>query len=64
MSLNFRKARMIAMFTWMAFSLLRTLESIATPCSVKARGAYRLPPHPNLEVTICDLKIWASVGVS
>jgi hypothetical protein len=30
------KARMIAMFTWIARSLRSTLESMATPCSVKA----------------------------
>jgi hypothetical protein len=30
------KARLIAMLTAMARSLLRTLDSIATPCSVKA----------------------------
>ena len=29
-------ARMMAIFTWIARSLFRTLESIATPCSVKA----------------------------
>jgi hypothetical protein len=32
----FTKARMIAIFTCMALSLLSTVESIATPCSVKA----------------------------
>ena len=36
------------------WSLLRTLDNIATPCSVKAIGIYRRPPQ--LEVTICDLK--------
>jgi hypothetical protein len=40
----------------MAWSLLRTEESIATPCSVNAKGGYRRPPQ-DLEVTICDLKI-------
>ena len=30
------KARMMMMFTWIARSLLSTLESMATPCSVKA----------------------------
>ena len=32
--------------------LRRTLDSIATPCSVKARGRF-LVPH-QLDVTICD----------
>jgi hypothetical protein len=40
-----------------ARGLRSTLESIATPCSVKARGRYRLPPQ--LEVTNCDLKLEA-----
>ena len=34
------KVRMIAMFTSIAFSLERTVESIATPCSEKANGRY------------------------
>ena len=33
---NCTKARMMAMLTWTARSLHRTLESVATPCSVKA----------------------------
>jgi len=32
------KARMISMFTAMARGLLRMLESMATPCSVKTSG--------------------------
>ena len=43
------------MFNWMARLLRSTLESIATPCSVKAIGAYRTPPQ--LEVSIGDLKL-------
>ena len=39
----------------MACILLNTLDSIATPCSVNAKGMYRKPPQ--LEVTICDLKL-------
>ena len=31
-------ARIMAIFTCMAVSLRKTLESIATPCSVKANG--------------------------
>ena len=34
-SRNLAKARMICMLTWMALGLLKTLESMATPCSVK-----------------------------
>ena len=33
------------MFTMAAFSLRSTLDSMATPCSVKARGKYRRPPQ-------------------
>ena len=36
------KVRMIWMFTWIALGLLSTLESMATPCSVKTYGGYRL----------------------
>src|SRR5438093_2857078 len=35
------KVRMIWMFTWIALGLLSTLESMATPCSVKTYGGYR-----------------------
>jgi len=55
------KARMMAILTRMARSLLRTEESIATPCSVNAKGRYRRPPQ-DLEVTICDLKIYAAMA--
>jgi hypothetical protein len=34
---------------------MQTLESIATPCSVKAYGSFLIPPQ--LEVTNCDFKI-------
>ena len=47
---------MIAMFTSAARSDLKTLESIATPCSVKAIAEYRLPPQLKLEVPIWHLK--------
>ena len=33
-----------------------TLDSIETPCSVKTKGRYLLPPFPIFEVAICDLK--------
>ena len=56
---------MIKMFAAIARSLLSTLESIATPCSVNAYGRYRLPPYPaELEVAICDLKISLSPVLS
>ena len=38
------KARMMPMFTSIAISELRTLLSMATPNSVKAKGIYLLPP--------------------
>src|ERR1051326_8159451 len=44
--------------------LKASLESIATPCSVNARGGYRRPPCAKLEVAICDLKFSASSLVS
>ena len=44
----------MAILTSTARLLLRTLESIATPCSVKARGEYRRPPQ--LEVPKWNLK--------
>jgi len=43
------------MFNLMAFELCNTLESIATPCSVNAIGAYLAPPH--FEVPDWHLKI-------
>jgi hypothetical protein len=51
---------MIAMFTAIAVGLRRRLDNIATPCSMKAIGAYRRPPHPDLEVTESDLKFFTS----
>lgn len=45
----------MAMFTWMALLLRRTLDSIATPCSVKAKGRYLRPPRPCIEVPIWNL---------
>jgi hypothetical protein len=56
-------ARMIATLTSTARRLCRTLESIATPCSVNTRGGFRLPPC-KLEVTICDFKSAASRRVN
>ena len=48
------KARMIATFTFTARGDRSTLESTATPCSVKPYGRLREPPQ--LEITICDFK--------
>ena len=47
--------RMMAMLTSMARSLLRTLDSIATPCSVNAKGKY-LEYRPGSKITFCDLR--------
>ena len=47
---------MIDLLTNMALSLLRTLDSIATPCSVKANGICLRPPL-SFEVAICVLKL-------
>ena len=47
-----------------ASALRRTLDNIATPCSVKAYGAFRRPPRPTFAVTICDLKDLVSCAVS
>ena len=57
------KARTISTLTCTALSLRSTVANIATPCSVKAYGMERLPPQ-DLEVTICDLKITNSAGLS
>lgn len=57
--LKVTKALIIEIFTSIAFSLFRTLDSIAIPCSVNAKGIYRTPPL--FEVTICDLKLLNSI---
>ena len=49
-------ARMISMLTCMARLLRRTLESMATPCSVKAYGRY-LMFWPRFKITDCDLEV-------
>ena len=42
---------------WIAVSLFNTAESIATPCSVNARGRYLIfVPLVVFKVTICDLR--------
>src|SRR5882724_12308393 len=57
---SFTNARMMVMLTSIARSLLRTLDNIATPCSVKTYGKVRLPPRPCFEIANCDLKLSAS----
>jgi hypothetical protein len=61
-------ARMIAMLTAIARALRSTDESIATPCSEKAYGSLRRPPHcrgsRKLEITVCDFKFATSCFVS
>ena len=52
----------ICMLTFIAVSLFRTLESIATPCSVNANGNFLRPPY--LDVTDCDFKILTSSYVN
>jgi len=42
---------------------IEDLESMATPCSVKAEGEVRLPPRPFFEVANCDLKASSSLAV-
>ena len=43
--------------------LRSTLDSMATPCSVKAYGGWRRPPH-ELDMPIWHLKLSNSTGVS
>jgi len=52
-------ARIIWILTWIALSLFSTLESMATPCSVKAIGGY-FACCPLFKVTFCDLKARSS----
>src|SRR5579885_2669605 len=55
---------MISMLTRTARRVRSTLDSIATPCSVKAYGAVRRPPRPPFEITDCDLKDATSDGAN
>ena len=59
-SLIWTNARIIAMFARIAISLCKRPDSIATPCSVNARGSFLLPPQ--LDVTICDFKLLNSLA--
>ena len=43
------------MLVWIATELLNTADNMDTPCSVNAKGIYRIPPL--FEVTDCDLKL-------
>src|SRR5688572_1142696 len=52
----------VQIFTRIAISLFKTEESMAIPCSVKAKGIFRTPPQ--LEVTICDFKFSISFLVN
>lgn len=49
-------ARTTKMLILMARGEFNTFAAITTPCSVKARGMFRRPPCPELEVAICDFK--------
>jgi hypothetical protein len=56
---------MISTFTAAARRLRKTLDSIPTPCSVKALGsARREPPRLPFEITFCDFKRATSSGVN
>ena len=44
------------MFTRTAVGDLSTLDSMATPCSVKTRGRLRPPPCPKLEIAFLRLQ--------
>lgn len=57
------KVRIISTLTEIARLLRKTLESIATPCSVKAIGAYLRPLRSALEITICDLHFSNSLAL-
>ncbi len=50
-------------FTKTARSLLRTLDSIKIPCSVKERGKYLIFPHL-FKITFCDLEDFTFFPVS
>jgi len=53
---------MISMFTATARGLRRTLDSMATPCSVKAYGRWRRPPRPLIGA--CRVRLATSSMVS
>ena len=51
------KARMIAIWTWIALSLLRTGGSMDTPCSVNAETLFEYLSEWSLleDITDCDI---------
>jgi hypothetical protein len=52
-----KNVRMIRMFIWMARSLFNAQESMTTPYSVNASGAYlECRSRPGAKVTVCDLR--------
>src|SRR2546421_8293961 len=47
----------MAIFIFTAFSLFKTLDSMVTPCSIKAKGRYFGNfPRPASKVTFCGLR--------
>jgi len=54
---SFTNVRMISILTSTARLLRRTLESMATPCSVKTYGRLLAPLlSPELDITLCDFQ--------
>ena len=63
----FTNVLMISIFTKAALSLFYTLDSIATPCSVKTRGKCLVPPCFSpllLDIPIWNIKFSSSISVS
>src|SRR6516162_6555036 len=46
-----------------AIGLLSTVAAMTAPSSVNANGSFRRPPHRELDVANCDIKILNSGGV-
>jgi hypothetical protein len=55
---------MMAILTCTARSLVSTLEGIATPYSVNAKGGFLTPIRSRLDITICDFQSSISSVVS
>jgi hypothetical protein len=51
-------------FKRIARSLCMMLAAMIAPCSVKARGSFRKPPWPELDIAFCDIKSVTSWRVS
>ena len=45
-------------------AVLRTFAAMSAPCSVKASGGFRRPPHPELDAAKCNFKSSNSSFVS